>query len=101
MFASYKQLASLASPPAPPAQATFGAQAMTPSSSGIHADQKAKQAWKDVVEYDVDVILEKDDGKIPRKRDGKFCRHGDKSMCDYCMPLEVSHTHAHPAWHIL
>ncbi|EGG11031.1 uncharacterized protein MELLADRAFT_42071 [Melampsora larici-populina 98AG31] len=87
-FASYKTLSPSGS--AVPINSSVYQQAPQPtsSSSGLKNDLKGRQAWKDAKEHAVDVLLEKDDGKIPRKRDVKFCRHGDKSMCDYCMPLE-------------
>ncbi|XP_077294735.1 nuclear protein localization 4 isoform X2 [Arctopsyche grandis] len=39
-------------------------------------------------EDDVDSILYKTDGKIPRKRDDKFCRHNSNGCCVHCSPLE-------------
>lgn len=38
----------------------------------------------------MDVYWEKQDGKIERKKGEDMCKCGPKSMCDYCMPLEVS-----------
>jgi nuclear protein localization family protein 4 len=41
-------------------------------------------------EEEVDKHWETKDGKIPRKKGMGGCQCGPKSMCDYCMPLEVS-----------
>ncbi|PLW22072.1 hypothetical protein PCASD_18087 [Puccinia coronata f. sp. avenae] len=88
LFASYKSKGETDLPaPVPSKNNTTDGDQLTKSS--IPDPRKpSNQAWKDVKELKIDQILEKEDGKIPRKRDGKFCRHGDKSMCDYCMPLE-------------
>lgn len=45
--------------------------------------------WEGVEEEPVDVHWEQRDGKIPRPKGQHGCRCGPKSMCDYCMPLEV------------
>lgn len=49
----------------------------------------AKKPWELAVEDPVDRYWEARDGLIARPRD-RMCRHGEKSMCDHCMPLEVS-----------
>jgi len=59
----------------------------TTTSNGTKA---ANKPWEDVVEDQVDVYWETQEGKISRDKDSKMCRHGAKAMCDYCMPLEVS-----------
>ncbi|XP_050407699.1 nuclear protein localization protein 4 homolog [Patella vulgata] len=37
---------------------------------------------------EVDIILEKTDGKIYRKRNEQLCRHGPQGKCLHCVPLE-------------
>lgn len=49
-----------------------------------------KKPWETVRENPVDEYWEKRDGKIQREKGKNGCRCGPKSMCDYCMPLEVS-----------
>uniref|UniRef100_T1IW71 Nuclear protein localization protein 4 homolog n=1 Tax=Strigamia maritima TaxID=126957 RepID=T1IW71_STRMM len=41
-----------------------------------------------VIEDDVDVYLQKQDGKIERGRDDRLCQHNQKSKCVHCAPLE-------------
>jgi nuclear protein localization protein 4 homolog len=43
---------------------------------------------KKLIEDDVDVQLQKIDGKIQRKRDDKLCRHNSHGCCVHCSPLE-------------
>lgn len=50
----------------------------------------SSKPWELVKEAQVDEHWEKQDGKIPREKGKNGCRCGPKSMCDYCMPLEVS-----------
>jgi nuclear protein localization family protein 4 len=79
------------------------AEASTSQTNGIHPNKQAeptasadlsvkagKKPWELVTEDPVDTFWEAQDGKIKRSRDSRMCRHGDKSMCDHCMPLEVS-----------
>lgn len=60
------------------------------SSTGSGSSKIAKKPWELVKEDPVDSYWEAQEGTIKRKRDPHFCRHGEKSMCDHCMPLEVS-----------
>nr|CAG4643945.1 EOG090X05T8 [Lepidurus arcticus] len=46
------------------------------------------QVTGNVQEEEVDLSLQKMDGKIYRKPDSRYCRHGDKSSCIHCLPLE-------------
>ena len=48
----------------------------------------------------VDEYWEKMDGKIHRPKGKNGCRCGPKSMCDYCMPLEVSRLSSHSIWNV-
>jgi len=41
-----------------------------------------------VKEDDIDVLLSKETGLIPRKRDPQLCRHGAQGKCLHCSPLE-------------
>lgn len=41
-----------------------------------------------VVEDDVDVHLQKEDGRIDRPRDERLCHHNANSKCIHCAPLE-------------
>lgn len=41
-----------------------------------------------VTEDEVDKLLRKLDGRIPRRKDPHYCHHGDSGMCSHCMPLE-------------
>lgn len=41
-----------------------------------------------VSEHEVDVYLQKQDGKIPREQDERLCRHNQKTRCVHCAPLE-------------
>lgn len=68
--------------------------AQTPSTSLANGSNDKKSAgnkpWEGVKEDPVDLYWEARDGKIPRPKGQHGCRCGPKSMCDYCMPLEVS-----------
>lgn len=41
-----------------------------------------------VVEDAVDVLLQREDGRIQRQRDEKLCRHGQNARCVHCSSLE-------------
>lgn len=58
-----------------------GSLAITPV--GLSA-KKAHSA--PIKELEVDEVLDKKPGLIPRKR-SNLCKHGDKGMCEYCSPL--------------
>lgn len=88
LFASYKSTGEIGFSAQVLAKTSSADGDQLPASSSLDQPKPSNQTWKDVKELEIDQILEKEDGKIPRNRDGKFCRHGDKSMCDYCMPLE-------------
>lgn len=45
-------------------------------------------AGNNVIEDDVDVVLQKMDGRIERPRDEKYCHHGANSKCIHCSSLE-------------
>lgn len=50
--------------------------------------KKAPVTKAQVKEDEVDKIIEKLDGRIPRKRDPKLCRHDANGGCQHCSPLE-------------
>nr|CAG4651810.1 EOG090X05T8 [Triops cancriformis] len=43
---------------------------------------------ENIREDEVDLILQKMDGKVYRKPDSRYCHHGEKSSCIHCLPLE-------------
>jgi len=58
------------------------------SSSAVSAPAAASIAPVVVVEDDLDLMLKKKDGKIPRKRDALHCQHNLNSQCVHCTPYE-------------
>lgn len=105
LFASYKPKDVSAAPaPAPTSapQATAAtlsgkiipveAPAASPAAPSTSAPRVngGQKPWEGVKEDTVDEYWEKQDGKIARKKGTDLCKCGPKSMCDYCMPLEVS-----------
>lgn len=74
----------------------FGAQPSTSSSSSSISSfassfksSKPSPAGKpELKEDEVDQILAKSDGRLPRQRDPKLCRHNSNGCCVHCSPLE-------------
>lgn len=64
-------------------------QAFTTPTASTTTSKGAKKPWELAVEEPVDTYWEERDGKIERAKGMGGCVCGSKSMCDYCMPLEV------------
>ncbi|KAK8376851.1 hypothetical protein O3P69_010052 [Scylla paramamosain] len=59
----------------------------TSTSSGT-SQQIASRIKSMVEEDEVDRILAKEDGRIPRKQNPQLCRHGSTNKCVHCIPLD-------------
>lgn len=102
LFASYTPLSIPATsaplpPPVPqPTSSTLSGKVVPSEPAPVVAPTTStarvggKKPWEEAKEDEVDLYWNKLDGKIERKKGVNGCRCGPKSMCDYCMPLEVS-----------
>ncbi|KAG0723107.1 Nuclear protein localization protein 4 [Chionoecetes opilio] len=61
----------------------------TSKANSFPASSQVASRIKSLVEEDeVDRILAKEDGRIPRKQNPQLCRHGATNKCVHCIPLD-------------
>lgn len=56
--------------------------------SSNEVESKPNTASASILLDEVDQILEKQNGQIPRPRNEQMCRHGPQGKCFHCVPLE-------------